>query len=456
MASESDPETVEGEKDHLYYITKAKEKLRICLMNADHSPEFKQTLMEQLKELTSQTTPTPAAFQQSPSSMQQQQKKAGSGKPIAQKSLSFQSTDSALGGLQCNDILNQNNEDQDDDDDGDDEVNHLLDTNGVAGAGDVSSMLEKSLLQEQLDAKEHENQSLKQALAMYRAQVEMQKHHPPAMGQPSHGPPPNHPAYYQYQQYQQQQQQMMMAMMHQQHNMYASQMSQLGPQGPQSQTATPMVRPPQPQPQQPDLPSASQKPQQPLQPSLQTTAPAPSQQQGLPPPPPPPHNPASATSTQKQQQLPQAMPQHLRQNSIPQQQQQPHTPPLASSMSSGSGGFPPALQHPPQHPMQNWPRPGMMYASNPMTPVMTTGGMETPSDLWWDSFSPQPSFENYFAGLAQHVEQVREESGEGEAPTLRDPSIPEEGGVVGGEGGAPLGTPTQQEQAAYGVDVNQG
>ena len=51
MASESDPQTVEGEKDQLYYITKAKEKLQLCLFNTDFSPDFKLILLKKLEEL---------------------------------------------------------------------------------------------------------------------------------------------------------------------------------------------------------------------------------------------------------------------------------------------------------------------------------------------------------------------------------------------------------------------
>ena len=469
MASESDPQTVEGEKDQLYYITKAKEKLRICLMNADHSPEFKQTLMEQLQELTSQTTPTPAVVPKvSPSSLSaisavQQKKVGGAGinKPVAQKSLSFQSTDSAMGELRYSDTIAHKDEDDDDE-----VVASMLDHNGGIAAGDVSSMLEKSLLQEQLDAKEHENHSLKQALAMYRAQIEMQRQHPTPMG----GQPYMH--YQQQQQYiqYQQQQMMMMAMMNAQHQQsphqlpahYQQQEQQMHspmtapsaqPQPPQqgeqeeSQTVAASAAQPQ-----PPLPltdtSVSQlqqrhvAPQQQPPPTQPSVAPPLSHQ---PPPPlshqqPPPQYPLAANQVQAA-----VLPQHMRQLSNSSMQ----TPPLMPASTNGL----PVMQHPPQHPMQNWPRPGAYPMSNPMTPTVMTGGMETPSDLWWDSFSPQPSFEKgYFAGLAQHVEQVREESGEGEAPTLRDPAS-EDPAVDSTVDGVPqqyvqLGgtTPIQQQQ----------
>ena len=52
MASESDPQTVEGEKDQLYNITKAKEKLQLCLFNTDFSPDFKLILLKKLEELS--------------------------------------------------------------------------------------------------------------------------------------------------------------------------------------------------------------------------------------------------------------------------------------------------------------------------------------------------------------------------------------------------------------------
>ena len=459
MASESDPQTVEGEKDQLYYITKAKEKLRICLMNADHSPEFKQTLMEQLQELTSQTTPTPAVVTKaSPSSLAAlsagQQKKTGDGgsnKPVAQKSLSFQSTDSAMGELRYSDTIAHK-----DDDDDDEVVASMLDNNGVA-VGDVSSMLEKSLLQEQLDAKEHENQSLKQALAMYRAQIEMQRqHHPAPMGGQYYM---NYQQQQQYHHYQQQQWSMMGMMNAQQQLQH-----QLPPhyQQHQQHMHSPMRAPPvqsQPQPQQvgkatalsaaqsqPSLPATgmTQQQQKPVTPHQQS-APQPSVAPPLSHQPPPPltHQPPPPQYPSNNQ----ALPQHMRQSSNS-SMQTPQTPPLSAS----TNGLP-IMQHPPQHPMQNWPRPGAYPMSNPMTPTVMTGGMETPSDLWWDSFSPQPSFEKgYFAGLAQHVEQVREESGEGEAPTLRDPASEDPVGDNTGGGVpqpyAPLGgeTPIQQQQ----------
>ena len=55
LASGCDLDTVNGEKDHLYYTTKAKEKLNLCISNADHSPEFKATLLEHLHEIEQAT-----------------------------------------------------------------------------------------------------------------------------------------------------------------------------------------------------------------------------------------------------------------------------------------------------------------------------------------------------------------------------------------------------------------
>ena len=55
-----------------------------------------------------------------------------------------------------------------------------------------------------------------------------------------------------------------------------------------------------------------------------------------------------------------------------------------------------------------------------VTPIFRNG-VETPTNMWWDSFSPQASFDkDYFAGLAEHVEQSSELPGETEAPTMRD------------------------------------
>eukprot|EP00111_Clytia_hemisphaerica_P016843 TCONS_00049944-protein len=162
MASDTDPQTVEGEKDHLYYMTKAKEKLQICLLNAEHTPEFKQTIFEQMQELASRTPSKPAKPMP---------------KPLAQKSLSFQA----------------NSEDTEIS-----EPQSIKDEETVLENNDMSSMLEKSILQEQLDAKENENRSLKQALAMYEAQIEMQRQRPP-LAQPFMAPP-HHPAYRQQKQ----------------------------------------------------------------------------------------------------------------------------------------------------------------------------------------------------------------------------------------------------------------
>ena len=51
MASVCDTGTFDGEKDLLYYMTKAKEKLSVCISNAEHSPDLKQNLIKQLQDL---------------------------------------------------------------------------------------------------------------------------------------------------------------------------------------------------------------------------------------------------------------------------------------------------------------------------------------------------------------------------------------------------------------------
>ena len=218
---------MQGEKDRLYYLTKAKDKLAICINNSNHSPEFKQSLIKQLQELQNMTASRTGIT------------------PKSKKCLDFQAPMPEI-------------------DVGIDEST-MYTTNST----DVSNVFENSMLQEQLDAKESENRNLKQALAMYRAQIDLQR-------QQQVGVPPG---------------------------------------------------------------------QQIIQPHMLM-------------------------------------------------QQQQH---IYRTSSNGS---------------------------NPMTPTVQNG-LETPSDMWWDSFSPQPSFEpsiekGYFSGLAQHVEQIREESGEGEAPTLKD------------------------------------
>jgi len=332
MASDSDTQTVDGEKDHLYYITKAKEKLQVCLSNANHSPEFKQSIYEQLQELTTLNGASKSAV-----------------KPMAKKSLRFQEDN-----VPDTEIVKAQNGMKKDD--------------AALEISDVSSMLEKSLLQEQLDAKENENRSLKQALAMYKAQIEMQRHRaqmPPSYMQTHAG------VTFQQQQYMQMQMgghmppQMMQQYLQQQQHQSQQSQQQEPQQGPLTQQQM--------------LAAMQQQQQQ----NSSTT-------------------PSSTTAPPLQA----VFPQHMRQ--------------LSNSMVVPPPNNIPGMQ-PQQHPMQNWPRP-CAYGSNPMTPpVMGTTGMETPSDLWWDSFSPQPSFENYFRGLARHIEQVREESGEGEAPTLRDP-----------------------------------
>ena len=118
------------------------------------------------------------------------------------------------------------------------------------------------------------------------------------------------------------------------------------------------------------------------------------------------------------------------------QQQQPMPPPPPQLLPQQRGQTFPLMQpagpqHQPIRPMM-MPHPRMMPrypsadGSAPNTPQMLEipSGVTTPNDLWWDSFSPAPSFEKgYFSGLAEHVEQIREEAGETEAPTLRTPIL---------------------------------
>ncbi|XP_057302228.1 E3 SUMO-protein ligase RanBP2-like [Hydractinia symbiolongicarpus] len=236
LASECDIKTIEGEKDYIYYHTKAKGKLLTCISNSDHSPEFKQTLLDQLQELQANNA------------------SAATTQPSSKKCLTFQST-----------VPSQ-------------DLNINDPSSSFADVNDVSVLVEKSILEDQLTAKELENQNLRQQLAMLRTQADVQ--------------------------FQQQ-------VMHPQQIMHPQQF----------------------------------------------------------------------------------VPAHLL---AP--QQLPHGHQVIPNIPFG-----------PNAPF------------GPYTPGQQTNGMETPTDLWWDSFSPQASFEKgYFAGLAEHVEQVREESGESEAPTLRD------------------------------------
>lgn len=218
-------------------MKKAKEKLSICINNADHSPEFKQTLINEMQELEM---------------IADVSLHSSSVIPKSKKALNFQVEVSAA------DV-------------------GIDDSQIYASNGEIPQELENSVLQEQLDAKESEIKSLKQALAMYKAHIDMQKHYQvvqPVMNQP------------------------------------------------------PLVLQPFP---------------------------------------------------------PNAQHRHIR-----------------SLDSTTSQTVTPLVQN---------------EIGTPSVP----GGLETPSDMWWDSFSPQPSFEKgYFAGLAQHAQQSREERGEGEAPTLKD------------------------------------
>ena len=132
LASESNLYTVNGEKDHLYYTTKAKEKLNLCIRNADDSPEFKATLLDHLHEMEQAKANTLA-------------NKIGHCKP--KNCLNFaSSTPRKKGSLKRN---------------------IMKDTPLV--------MSDNLIWQDQLNAKEKENQILRQTLEMYKTQIHLQR-----------------------------------------------------------------------------------------------------------------------------------------------------------------------------------------------------------------------------------------------------------------------------------------
>ena len=132
LASESDLDTVNGEKDHLYYTTKAKEKLNLCIRNADHSPEFKATLLDHLHEMEQAKANTLA-------------NKIGHSKP--KNCLNFASTTPQKKGS--------------------------LKRNIMEGTPLVKS--DNLIWPDQLNAKEKENQILRQTLEMYKTQIHLQR-----------------------------------------------------------------------------------------------------------------------------------------------------------------------------------------------------------------------------------------------------------------------------------------
>ena len=135
LASECDLHNVNGKKDHLYYTTKAKEKLNLCISNADHSPEFKATLLEHLYEIEQATANALA-------------NKMGQSKP--KKCLNFASTTPQKEGLANSDFI---------------EDTPLI----------ISDNLPmESAWQDQVNAKEKEKQILRQTLEMYKTQMHLQ------------------------------------------------------------------------------------------------------------------------------------------------------------------------------------------------------------------------------------------------------------------------------------------
>ena len=276
LASESDLVTVNGEKDHLYYTTKAKEKLNLCIRNADHSPEFKATLLDDLHEMEQAKANTLA-------------NKIGHSKP--KNCLNFAPTTPQKKGSTKRNIME-----------------------------DTPLVMSDNLTwQDQLNAKEKENQILRETLEMYKTQIYLQR-----------------------------QQQFLVQ-----------------PQFQQSTLAnTPVAIPSQP---------------------------------------------ISTPSQYIVQQSPQLM----------QHPAQVQSGTLAQpDVSSG-----PVFQHTMQPVPANLNKQVNCVNSNGSAVVTSTSrnGAETPTARWWESFSPQASFEKgYFAGLSEHVEKSRELLGETEAPTIRD------------------------------------
>ncbi|XP_065682219.1 E3 SUMO-protein ligase RanBP2 isoform X2 [Hydra vulgaris] len=317
LAAQSDLETFEGEKDYLYYVTKAKEKLSICISNADHSSELKQSLIKQLQDLQLLNDKTPST----------------------KRSLFLQSHSNAL--------LPE-------------DADVYLESSMFNTSSSETSSFERTILQQQLDAKESENQSLKQTLAMYKAQIDniqyQQQNVIHAYPSPGYMPPHVHP-------------------------------SLIVPSG--------------------------------IQPAL---------------------IPLGVNNTLNSKMTPKV--------SVIRQGMVPFTPPAVQPMDSQvncnqsfvyqnaqpipSSILPQVIQTPDAYNMLNVHyAPQQVYmptaahnrsCSGTMTPVVSSNGVDSQgSDMWWDSFSPQPSFEKgYFSGLSEHVEQLREKSGDVEAPTLKD------------------------------------
>ena len=282
LASGCDLDTVNGEKDHLYYTTKAKEKLNLCISNADHSPEFKATLLEHLHEIEQATANALV-------------KKMGHSKP--KKCLNFASTTPQKEGSAKSDFM---------------EDTPLIMSDNLPV---------ESAWQDQLYAKEKENQILRQTLEMYKTQMHLQR-----------------------------QQQFLVQ-----------------PQFQQSAFAhTPVAVPSQP------IGAPGQYIVQ--QPTQLMQHPAQVQSGAL-------VRPVVSTGSVFQHTMqPSSVPPNLNRQ-------------VNRVNSNGSAVVTPTFRN----------------------------GVETPTDMWWDSFSPQASFEKgYFAGLAEHVEQSRELLGETEAPTMRD------------------------------------
>ena len=281
LATECDLDTVNGEKDHLYYTTKAKEKLNLCIKNVDHSPEFKATLLEHLHEMEQATANTLA-------------NKMGHSK--TKTCLKFAST-----------IPRK---------DGSTKIDFMENTPLII----PDNLPIDSSWQDQLNAKEKENQILKQILEMYKTQLHLQR-----------------------------------------------QQFLVQPQFQQSTFAhTPVAIPSQP---------------------------------------------VGAPGQYIVQQSPQLM--------------QPPAQDQSGALVRPVISAGPAFQHTksPSSVPPNLNRQVNHVNSNGSAVVTSTfrHGVETPTDMRWDSFSPQASFEKgYFACSAEHVEMSRELFGETEASTMRD------------------------------------
>ena len=274
LASECDLDTINGEKDHLYYTTKAKEKLNLCIRHADHSPGFKATLLEHLHEMEQATANALA-------------NKMDHSKP--RNCLNSASTTPQKESSTKSDFM---------------EETPLI----------ISDNLPvESACQDQLNAKEKENQILRQTLEMYKTQMHLQT---------------------------QRQQQFLVQ------PQFAIPSQPIGAPGQY----------------------IVQKPPQLIQHPVQVQSGA-----------------------------------------------------LIRPVVSAGPVFPHTMQPLPVPPNLN--RQVNRVNSNETAVITPTfrNGIETPTDMWWDSFSPQASFEKgYFAGLAEHAVQSRELLGETEAPTMLD------------------------------------